>query len=143
MHDSRSSNGSLNQVQMKGQSSVRSSNSQETLGANIPDEYQIKPKTRLKIDLNTALVISMNNKIYKLFQISMTFVQCVSSFIYVFYAAFRYDVDFQTFDEYQQFLKDEGKYKAGVVIGFSETEIFYFDWIYYFVEAAFFIDFIT
>ena len=73
----------------------------------------------------------------------MTFVQVFSSFIYVFYAAFRYDVDFQTFQEYQQFLIDEGNYKEGVVVGFSETEVIYFNWIYYFVEIAFCIDFIT
>ena len=67
-------------------------------------QHNIKPKFK-GCNLQSMFIISMNNKYYSLFKFFLTLICVFSSFLYAFYAAFRYDTEFWSRDEYRQFIE--------------------------------------
>lgn len=58
----------------------------------------LEPKVRGLFDF---LVISKSNSLYSMFQITLTCIAIVSSFMYCFFAAFRYDREEHGFTDFQ------------------------------------------
>ena len=94
------------------------------------DGGEVKTKTNAKKACLDHFVISQSNILYSTFQLVLVFVCIFSSFLYLFFAAFRYDVELSH------------QSHGATHTGFTEHEIENFTKIFYFVEGMYLADFL-
>jgi hypothetical protein len=100
-------------------------------GVDFDDRNTIAPKEKMK-SIFDFFVIRQTNIVHKNFQIFFSLVCICSSMIYVYFAAFRFDVE--SFDT---------NYMQGNIRSFTLEKLEKFEYIFYFSEGVCFIDFIT